>query len=160
VTVLLTWAWRISLGHPLLSQSAAFLPAVLIGAALAVIPASSTEAALAGTAADPTVVKGRRNLRRPVRVVVVLVLLLVALTLIPRAVAPTWRDLQARGAVDAAGAWLQQNWNRVEGIANQAVDMLYLRYYDRRAPTEAAAAPSPPAASASPAVTPGGQQTE
>jgi hypothetical protein len=148
--VLIVWAWRLGAGDAPMAHSDTYFLAALGGLALAVIPASLSEAASGGRAADPTVVKGRWNRRRAIAVAALAAVVLAAALLIPRAVAPAWRQLQAQGALQDATAWVENSWSRLEGLANGAIDVLYLRYYDRRAPLSPTPTPTPPESAATP----------
>jgi hypothetical protein len=150
VAVVLVWAWRLGLGSAPFQQSGAYALAALIGLGVSVIPASLAEAAFAEASADPTLVKGRRNVRRVVALAAGVALLMAALVLLPRAAAPAWRDLQAGGALESAAKWAQDGWSRAEGIANRTIDVLYLEYYDQRAPLAPTAAPTSPAQTVTP----------
>ena len=153
VAIVLVWAWRLGLGSALFEQGGAYAHAALIGLALAVIPASVAEAIFAGVAGDPTLVKGRRNTRRVVALAVAVALVMAALVGIPRAAAPAWRDLQSRGALESAANWAQNGWTEIEGIANRAMNVLYLQYYDKRAPLAPTPIPTSPAQTVTPVAT-------
>jgi hypothetical protein len=69
-------------------------------------------------------------------------LLLVALTFAPRAIGPVWQQPETQNVMQSAGGWVTSALERVNNDANDWVDQLYVRYYDRR-PLAAATAPAP-----------------
>jgi hypothetical protein len=77
-------------------------------------------------------------------------LVMAALVGIPRVAAPAWRSLQSRGTLESVAERTQSGWTELEGVADRALDALYLQYYDQRAPLEPTAAPTAPGQTVTP----------
>jgi len=114
-------------------QGISLWKAGLMGAALAVAPASLSETVSAQQAAAPRVVKGRRSWRRTIVAGLAVIALFLLVLSAPRTVVPAWQRLAAQGAFTSGGDWIQNGWGKLNDAANAALEQVSVRYYDRRA---------------------------
>ncbi len=136
--VVLVWAWRLGANTAAVSPERAFELAALVGLALAVIPSSLSEAGLEARAANPNLVRGRRNVKQIALISVVLAVVLIGLVTIPRYVVPVVGSAATQESLREAQVSLSDRWQQLEARANGVFDDLYVRYYDRRASADAA----------------------
>ena len=141
----------------------AYVQAALVGVALSTLPASifslrrvkapapttsqQPAAAPGGTigassASDPTS-ESRRNVRRAVWGTVAAAALILALVFTPQLVRTDWTEVRAQENVVTAETWATTQWGRLNSAADDLMNRLYLRYYDRRAPEQPKPASTP-----------------
>ena len=149
-----------------------YVQAALVGVALSTLPASIFSlrrfkapaqetsqqwAAMPGgtvgapSASDPAS-ESRRNVRRALWGAVAATALILALVFTPQLVRTNWTEVRAQGNVVTAETWATTQWDRLNVAADDLMNRLYLRFYDRRAPEQPkpASPPAPAPAAASP----------
>jgi hypothetical protein len=127
---------------------------ILIGAfALAVLPGIVGELWLTRGARDPSSVSRRMPVLRPGLMIAGAVVVCALLVTGVRFAAPVLQKYDAKTTLVPAQEWTRDQMSRLETMLNHAIDQVYLRMYDRRAPAQPTPAASPqptPAASPKP----------
>jgi hypothetical protein len=142
VAALATWGWGRSLGVDV--TRAFYLVAALCGLAAAVLPSTIGEIQSSRALRNPVLLTGRRQaISSAVRGAAGVFLLLVLLSA-PRFLVPAIGSPQAREALQTAQGWGMTGLERMSATIDDLFNQFTLRYYDRRAPAEPAAAPASP----------------
>ena len=142
VSALATWGWGRSLGVDVTRSF--YLVAALCGLAAAVLPSTIGEIQSSRALRNPGLLSGRRRAIGSAVRGAAGVLLLLALLAAPRFLIPAIGSPQAREALQAAEGWGVTGMERMSAAIDDLFNQYTLRYYDRRAPAEPAAAPASP----------------
>jgi hypothetical protein len=127
--------WSLASGASQAEIGSRLVQAALGGVAVAVIPAVIRESAAGKRRGPPQPLGRRERVRRLVLAALAAVLLVLAVVFGPRFIQPTWQRLEEQGVTATARGWLAARWEQLNHKVDEVLDSVYLRYYDRRAPT-------------------------
>ena len=116
---------------------------ILIAWSLAIVPAVLGDVRSAPDSEGAQALASKRLLLRPALVGVIGVVLALSLVVGVQALGPVWQTAGVDGAISTAREWLGEQFTRLETGFDDAIDQFYLRYYDRRAPAQPPAVPTP-----------------
>lgn len=128
--------WQMRAGDSVRLTGPTLISAGLYGLAAAIVPAVFSEAIAAKRTAEQGAVKSPRRRKRLIVLSIALVLLLLVILLGPYIADRTWQRFDVQGVLAVAQGWVEDGWQRLNNAVNDLLDWLYLRYYDRRAPSQ------------------------
>ena len=79
-----------------------------------------------------------------IRCTMVGAVVILVLVFAPKLARTDWAQVRSQDAPVVAETWIETQWGELNAGANDLMDRLYLRYYDRRAPLPQTEAPTPP----------------
>lgn len=142
IAALATWGWGRSLGVDVTRSF--YLVAALCGLAAAALPSTIGEIQSSRSLRNPILLTGGgRAIGSAIRGAAGILLLLVMLSA-PRFLIPAIGSPQAHEALQTAQGWGATGLERMSATIDDLFNQFTLRYYDRRAPAEPAAAPASP----------------
>jgi hypothetical protein len=133
ISALVVWAWQSGLGGNVNIPGLTPLRGFLFGAAFGILPSSLGETAAAQKVERSDLVRGRRSLVRPILGAITGLVMVVALLLAPRYLAPVVSQIDPVAVTAPARGWLAERWQELNVGADQALQKVMLRVYDRRA---------------------------
>ncbi len=141
VFTLLAVAGYWALGHLAAGQGPTELPftmgsLILFAWSLAIVPAVLGDVRSTPHSEGAQALASKRLLLRPALVGVIGVVLALSLVVGVQALGPVWQTAGVDDAMSTAGEWLGGQFTRLETGFDDAIDRLYLGYYDRRAPAQ------------------------
>jgi len=137
------WYWSLRSGTALSGLGPRFVQVALYGVAAAIVPAVLTEAVAGRRRDGRRPVERRRLVGRLALLVIAVAVLLALLTFGPRVVGPAWQRLEAQGISATGQRWIEDGWEQLNTTMDELLDWFYLRYYDRRAPSQPTPSASP-----------------
>jgi hypothetical protein len=148
VFTLLALAGYWALGHLAGDRGPTELPftmgtLILVAWSLAIVPAVLGDVRSAPDSKGARALVSKRLLLRPALVGVMGVVLALSLVVGVQALGPVWQAAGVDDAMSTAREWLGRQATGLETGFDDTIDRFYLHYYDRRAPAQPMAVPTP-----------------